>query len=294
LAKKYGIYGFCYYHYWFNGKRLLERPFNEILENGKPDFPFMLCWANENWTRKWDGGDKVVLIQQNYNEDDDRNHIHYLLNNVFCDSRYIKINGKPIFSVYKSSDFPNIKRTLSIWREEAKKIGMELYICRIDANLLVGKNKLDGFDAAIEFQPFASLGSYLKKKINFFYLINKITYKFFGENFLPLIVSYRKFVTFKIKQPLPDYKIFPGITPMWDNAARKKRNYFLMYGSRPNLYGKWLSSIVKKFVPYSEEENLLFINAWNEWAEGNHLEPDRKWKDMYLIETKRALQNMNE
>src|SRR6476620_7799168 len=110
LAKEYGIYGFCYYHYWFNGRRLLERPFEEVFKSGKPDFPFMLCWANENWTRVWDGMNNEVLLAQNYSEEDDRAHIKTLIP-YFKDSRYIKINRKPIIAIYRSSSLPNPKRT---------------------------------------------------------------------------------------------------------------------------------------------------------------------------------------
>ena len=289
MAKEAGIYGFCYYHYWFNGKRLLERPVNEILESGKPDFPFMLCWANENWTRIWDGANKKVLIEQKYSEEDDREHIQYLLKFVFNDPRYIKIDNKPVFCVYNSDMFPNIKKTLSIWREEAEKTGVKLYLCRMERRANEGKKQVNGFDAAIEFQPFASLN---KKRISISYFINAVYGILQRKGMLPLIISYKKYVKNVIKTPLMfDYKKYPGITPGWDNSARRKKAFIAMHGSTPALYGMWLSSIVEKFIPYSEEENFIFINAWNEWAEGNHLEPDRKWGNKYLIETKKVLQN---
>ena len=109
MARMYGINGFCYYHYWFNGHQLMERPLEEMLSSGNPDFPFMLCWANENWTRAWDGGSRHILIAQNYSEEDDRAHIRYLLDNVFSDSRYIRVDGKPVFLIYRSMLFPNMK-----------------------------------------------------------------------------------------------------------------------------------------------------------------------------------------
>ena len=138
MAKAYGIYGFCYYHYWFNGKQLMERPVNEIIKTGEPDFPFMLCWANENWARNWDGGFKDILIEQNYSDKDDRAHMEYLCSNVFIDNRYIRIDGKPFFAIYKPELFPNMKRTLEIWRDVAWEYNMELYLAfmenpRIDA-----------------------------------------------------------------------------------------------------------------------------------------------------------------
>src|ERR1035438_6297622 len=128
LAREYGIHGFCYYHYWFHGKRLLERPFNDVLESGKPAFPFCLCWANENWTRRWDGKEEQVLLKQVYSIEDDIQHIRALLP-VFKDSRYIKVNGKPVFLVYRIGNLPAPAETLRRWREEAAKAGLPgLYI----------------------------------------------------------------------------------------------------------------------------------------------------------------------
>ena len=155
LAERYGLSGFCYYHYWFNGHRLMQRPVEEMLASGKPDFPFMLCWANENWTRAWDGGEQEVLIRQEYSEEDDRAHIRYLLDEVFRDPRYIRVDGKPVFAVYRSALFPDIRRTIEVWREEAAARGVELYLCRVESFNAAGREELAvGFDAAIEFQPF--------------------------------------------------------------------------------------------------------------------------------------------
>jgi lipopolysaccharide biosynthesis protein len=123
LARQHGIHGFCYYHYWFNGRRLLERPFNEILASGQPRFPFCLCWANENWTRRWDGQERDILLEQNYGDEDDLNHIRWLAN-AFRDPRYIRIQGKPIFLVYRLSRLPNPARTVKIWRNEAGALGV--------------------------------------------------------------------------------------------------------------------------------------------------------------------------
>src|SRR6266478_229140 len=122
LAREYGLYGFCYYHYWFNGRRILERPFKEVLASGKPDFPFCLCWANENWTRVWDGGGQDVLLQQHYSAEDDRQHIRWLAN-AFRDPRYIRIGGRPLFLVYRTELLPDPARTAAIWRNEVAKAG---------------------------------------------------------------------------------------------------------------------------------------------------------------------------
>src|SRR5207302_1958339 len=132
-AREYGIQGFCYYHYWFHGKRLLERPFNEVLASGRPDFPFCLCWANENWTRTWDGQQDQVLMAQHYSEEDDRAHIRWLAA-AFRDRRYITVEGKPLFLVYRANTLPDPVRTTSLWREEARKLGVAgLYLCRVES-----------------------------------------------------------------------------------------------------------------------------------------------------------------
>lgn len=291
MAKEAGIYGFCYYHYWFNGKLLMERPLKEVLESGKPDFPFMICWANENWTRAWDGGEKHILIKQDYTEEDARDHIKWLLP-YLKDSRYIRIDNKPVITIYRTNIIPNLDRMLQIWREEAAQIGLELYICRFESFGVAGKDHLTkGIDAAIDFQPLGKPhGQYFKSHL-FARLYNKINHLLLN-NRLPKMINYRRYVKFMEGQPQPNYKQYPCVTPMWDNTSRRKRNIIMMTGSNPKLYGKWLNNVLNKFIPYSSEENLVFINAWNEWAEGNHLEPDRKWGKSYLIETKNAIKGV--
>lgn len=293
IAKAHGIDGFCYYHYWFNGKRVLERPFNEVIESGKPNFPFMLCWANENWTRAWDGGEKEILLEQKYSEEDDRNHIKYLLS-IFKDERYIKIDGKPIFCIYRSTVFPNMKRTINVWREEAAKVGMNLYLCRMESFACSGPELLkDGFDAAIDFQPLGkSMIEFGKQRHLWIRIVNKINTYIFNTK-KDRIVDYKKYVDYMCNYPQDNYKIYPCVTPMWDNTPRRQKNRFIMKNSSPQFYKKWLLSVFSKFNPFSEQENLIFINAWNEWAEGNHLEPDSKWGRMYLEATKEVVEDAN-
>lgn len=290
MAQKYGLSGFCYYHYWFNGHQLMERPLKEVLDSGKPNFPFMLCWANENWTRAWDGGENQILIAQNHSEKDDRIHIQYLLDNVFNDSRYIKVDGKPVFMIYRSMLFPNIKETIRVWREEAALKGLGLYLCRVETEEYYGEKYLqDGFDAAIEFQPFThQMREFINKRNplkKFCYNVNRHLFNTCKKR----KVDYQEYVDYSSALPTPDYKMFPCVTPMWDNTARRKERMFILDKSSPEIYGKWLKLVTNKFVPFSKEENFIFINAWNEWAEGNHLEPDQKWGFRYLEETKKAL-----
>ncbi|WP_082326023.1 glycoside hydrolase family 99-like domain-containing protein [Synechococcus sp. GFB01] len=155
LARQYGIDGFCYYHYWFTGKQLLERPVSEILRTGQPDFPFCLCWANENWTRRWDGQDQEVLIGQQYSPADDQNHIQALLP-YFHDPRYIRIHNKPLFLVYRSSELPDPRATTALWRDQAQANGLEgLYLVKVESFPVERARhpEPDGFDAALDFQP---------------------------------------------------------------------------------------------------------------------------------------------
>lgn len=290
MAKAYGIDGFCYYHYWFNGHQLMERPLEEVLSLGEPDLPFMLCWANENWTRAWDGGERDILIEQHYSEEDDRQHIQYLLNHVFSDPRYIRVGHKPCFCIYRSTLFPDMKRTIAIWREEAALQGVELYLCRVESLAASGEAYLaDGFDAAVEFQPFTpQLDRFNKSKNPLLKFANNLNRHLFNRRKMGK-TSYDKYVDYVCGLPVADYKIYPCVTPMWDNTARRNEKMFLFDNSTPEKYGQWLSSVMKKFVPFSPQENFVFINAWNEWAEGNHLEPDAKWGFRYLEETKKAV-----
>jgi len=295
MARKYGIYGFCYYHYWFSGKPLMERPLEEILNSGEPDFPFMLCWANHNWTRKWDGSINSVLIEQIYSKEDDVKHIRYLLP-FLKDPRYIRINGKPLITILSTPSMPNADNTIRLWREEARKSGIDLYVCRTEVSKEIGKEySTSEVDAAIEFSPHMSRGYSLPKTYKpIKRIINKFYRKFFNKNlFMMPALKYLDYVNFQEKRIFPkEYKYYPSVTPSWDNTARCKSDAhpLIWDGSTPELFEKWLRSVIEKFNPYSDEENLIFINAWNEWAEGNHLEPDIKWGYGYLEAVKRVLE----
>lgn len=285
LAKEYDIHGFCIHHYWFNGHRLIETPVNEMLRLGKPDFPFMLCWANENWTRRWDGQDQEVLMKQDYSAEDHRAHAKYLCENVFKDKRYITVDGKPFFLFFNTHIIPDLKESIEIWRDEVKKHGFkDIYLggVRPSENAIENPEEL-GFDVVVEWQPdWANLNMVP----NFWTRI---------KNKLGIGQSYRydyydKIVERMLAKKTPDTKHYQCIMPDWDNCARKKQNAFLIKGSTPKLYENWLSEICKRYTPPSKEENFVFINAFNEWAEGNHLEPDLKWGRGYLEATKRVLE----
>ena len=301
LASEYGIYGFCYYHYWFNEKRILERPFQEVFESGEPSLPFMLCWANENWTRTWDGKENNVLLEQNYSEEDYRKHIQHLIP-FFRDERYIKIDGRPVIAIYKTQKIPNIDRLISIWREEARGEGLELYLCRFETDDTNKKEFAKGFDAAIEFQPHGGIANYVdkfwidrmrrNKELTFENLLISLRYRI--NKLLKakgLVIDYKKFIrVVNAFKPEKGYKRFRGVSPGFDNTARKRKNYFILKNSTPEVFGGWVNDAVTEFEAYSKEENLFFINAWNEWAEGNHLEPCIKWGRAYLEALKENLE----
>lgn len=290
MAREFGIFGFCYYHYWFNGKRLMQEPLDRMRANTREDFPYMLCWANENWTRSWDGQEKEILIAQQYSAKDDTNHIRFLCENFFNDNRYIKVDNKPAFLFYRPQLLPNIKQTIDTWREESFKLGHgELYLGYSQSFGYSPDPKDLGFDFAIEFHPnFGNLPSQ-----EFAPFLEKIRYKLniggkhFYEN---RIIDYRKYVHKQVSKGFQD-GVYPGLTPGWDNSARRKSGSTIFINSNPTDYGSWLKYILTNYPWSKEDKNFLFINAWNEWAEGNHLEPCRKWGLDFLKTTRDALSN---
>nr|WP_199158650.1 glycoside hydrolase family 99-like domain-containing protein [Pedobacter sp. ASV2] len=296
LAKAYGISGFCFYHYWFNGKLLMETPLEQMLKSKKPDFPFCLCWANENWTRRWDGLEADVLIKQEYDLKDDLTHIQYLMP-FFKDDRYIKINGKPVYLMYRSELHPNINEAVKIWRQEAKKAGFEdLYLIRVENFKRDFNPQGHDFDASMEFAPdFAiDLKKYSKKKpVNHFFrkLLHKTSIKESGL-LVNKVFDYEEIVDKMLKKAPKSYKYFRSVFPSWDNSARRKNNATIFVNSSPEKFQNW----VEKTVAYTKEnfegdERIIFINAWNEWAEGCHLEPDQKYGHSYLQALKNGLKS---
>jgi hypothetical protein len=288
LAEQYGIEGFCYYHYWFNGRRLLEHPLQELLASGTPDFPFCLCWANESWTRRWDGNDREILMKQEYSEEDDIRHIRALLP-VFEDKRYIRIDGKPVFLVYRTESMPNPARTAELWRDEARKAGIgEIYLCRVESFAKGDPHEIN-FDAAVEFAPdWANKGVELKGGSSVFSDIDEDLTEICEQNH---IQTYQSLVdAMRVKQT-PDFKWFRCVTPAWDNWARRHEGAAIFLDSTPEKYQSWLThTVIDANNRLAGDERMVFVNAWNEWAEGNHLEPDQKFGHAYLEATQKALQ----
>jgi lipopolysaccharide biosynthesis protein len=296
LAASYRIHGFCYYHYWFNGHQVLERPVQEIWQSGEPDFPFCLCWANENWTRRWDGLNDEVLLEQRYTEQDDVAHIRSLIP-YFSDRRYIRIMDRPLFLVYRASRFPQPERTAEVWRREAERAGLKgLFLVRVESHTETGDPQAIGFDFSVEFQPRWS--AFWDKRIPRRKWWHRRKFRTaesaFYDNF---VYEYGDLARSALEEVPPAYPRIPCVCPGWDNSPRRKQGANIFINSTPACYERWLREIVNRLTPDRKAENqglispgsLVFINAWNEWAEGNHLEPCERWSHAYLEATRRSL-----
>lgn len=294
LAADHGIYGFCYYHYWFNGKRLLHEPFDAVLQSGSPDFPFCLFWANETWSRRWLGEERDIIIQQTYSEEDDYDHISWLIE-AFKDPRYIKVNNRPLFLIYRPTHFPDISATLRIFRTESLKAGLENPFL-VASNSHAGKTDLRkvGFDGILNFEPQLSVLPYfmddersrqkLLNNVKIGILSNKLKVYDYGE-------AHRK-----MQERTFSYPYFPCTFVNWDNSPRRGKNGIIIHNSSPLKFQYYLEKSFDKLngMQFDESKNFAFINAWNEWAEGNYLEPDKRYGLKYLQAVKDALTKFQE
>jgi hypothetical protein len=280
LAKMYGIYGFCFHFYMFdNHKRLLERPLNKFLANSNLNMPFCLCYANENWTRRWDGMEDNILIAQTYSDSFELDLATEMLK-YLQDKRYITIDGKPLIIIYRINILLNpVEFSIKI-REECRKLGIgEIYLCSV---LSFGMNNAIeyGFDDNIEF-PLHGIQNLS--------IMNEV--EIFSDTFNGKIFSYPNVVKTELEKNIT-FPRFRGVMPSWDNEARKPNNGYIFHGSTPELYRIWLQGICHKtIIERNDSQRFVFINAWNEWAEGAHLEPDRRYGYAYLEATYQALKN---
>jgi lipopolysaccharide biosynthesis protein len=277
MASAYGVHGFCFYYYWFNGKRLLEKPVEALLARKDLDLPYCLCYANENWSRRWDGSEDELLISQTHGPEDDVAFIESLIP-YFQDPRYIRVDGKPVLVVYRAALLPDIEATTARWRERCRQAGIhDLYLCKVESQGDF-RNPLDiGFNASLEFPPHnvTSLGQQ----------------KGLVQNFSGLIFDYVDTLISFTRRPRPAHPLLRCVMPSWDNTARKETRSYVFVGSSPTAYHRWLSTTIQDTRRHnSPQEQLVFINAWNEWAEGAHLEPCKKYGKRFLEATLGALQ----
>lgn len=281
LAARYGIDAFCYYHYWFAGRRLLHQPFDEVLSSGRPDLPFCLCWANEPWTRTWDGTRDDILIDQEYSEEDDRRHIDWLID-AFGDERYVRVEGKPLFLVYRAGMLPDAAATTRMWRERAARAGLPgLFLCRVESHFEGDDPRPLGFDAAVEFQPaFGQMQLRARQRFAPRRVLARLGLASPSSSYVA--VGYDELVGEMLDREQPDFLRFPCVTPDWDNTPRRPQGAFLLAGSSPERFGEWVAGVANRVRAAPPEHRLLFVNAWNEWAEGCHLEPCDRWGTAYL------------
>jgi glycosyltransferase involved in cell wall biosynthesis len=281
MARRYGINGFCFYYYWFNGRRLLEKPLERMLASGRPDFPFCICWANENWTRNWDGLDREVLIASSQDPDADRRFILDVLP-FLRDPRAIRVEGRPLLLVYHASGLTDPARTAAVWRDVCRAEGLgEIHLASVWS-----RDRTDprhcGFDSAVQFPPLLvpcenlALGSDACPPT--------------APGFRGAILDYRAAVRAGLG-PLPEgFSVFRGVMPSWDNTARRMDRGTSWINASPEAYAAWLEAAVARTCREQPPgRRLVFINAWNEWAEGAHLEPDTRLGYRSLEATQAAL-----
>lgn len=280
LAKIYGVYGFCFYYYWFDPTRLLEKPLDMFIEDKSIDFPFCLCWANESWAKRFWGTDNSVIMEQPNTIDSYKRAIFDMIK-YFKHKNYIRVDGACKLIIYKPSNIPSPKLVIDFWREEAAKEGFELHLVGVK-EFLINIDLLSlGFDALTEFQP----GSIFKE-------CNQITNKmpYIRNDYAGIVLDYADLVINKRYKINSDHKTYRAIMPMWDNTARKNNKGYIFHGSSPKLYKEWLEDIIhltKKNKSLTEP--FIFINAWNEWGEGAYMEPDSRYGYAYLETTKNAI-----
>jgi lipopolysaccharide biosynthesis protein len=275
MAKAHGVHGFCHYFYWFGGKRVLEKPTELMLRSPEVDMPFCLSWANENWSRRWDGGDTDILIPQDY----DPENYHKLAEDLapyFSDPRYITSGGKALFLIYRPDEIPELGRLADVIRQKAIDCGHKGALVLGTETFVAPGQQLDprknGLDGAVEFPPHGVSTMQVH------------THTRPGEpDFEGMVFDHFSAFLTALKRPAPDYPLYRGVFPAWDNTARRGRRANIFAGSTPELFAHWLASqsewTTRRFAP---KEQFIFINAWNEWAEGAHLEPDTKDGMAYL------------
>lgn len=271
LAKQFGVHGFCFYYYWFNGKKLLNHPIEQMARSANVDTGFCVCWANENWSRNWDGQNRHVLMAQDYSLESNIAFIHEMIP-MMKDPRWIRYCGKPVLLVYRISIIPNWLETARIWREECRKAGLgEIHLCAVRFGLetLAGQPQDHGIDSYVLFPPHEGTRVDLRAKV-------LDLHKDFGGE----IFDYGAVVDGDIERYAGgyDWPVHRGAMLGWDNTARRLTDSRIFHGATPLGFRRWVKGILEQESQHnSAPESLMFINAWNEWAEGTYLEPDQRW-----------------
>ncbi len=292
LAKKYGIYGFCFYHYWFGGKKLLEKPIENLLRNKDININFCLSWANEPWTRTWHGaaGEKEILIRQEYGRHDEwMEHFEYLLE-FFRDKRYIKKDNKPIFLIYRTGYMDYCNDMLELWNRLAIENGFAgiHFVNMLTARDKYSKSKY--LEATVDFEPGRTRRERIKKEERFSLLKNVLRDKVKSlgvfNRLICNIVDYDK-INMEMLDKKHKKSEYRGVFVDYDDTPRRGIKGIIIKGSTPASFGKYLSENIRRSL--NEGNDYLFINAWNEWGESNYLEPDKRYGYAYLRAVRKAL-----
>lgn len=276
LARQHDVDAFCMYYYWFDGKRLLETPLDAYLREG-PDFPFCISWANENWSRRWDGKDHEVLIAQAYDESTAQSVFADMLR-YLVDPRYLRVDGRPVILVHRIDHVPGGLQLAATWRRLSREAGLgDLYLVAAETRPHLDPRPV-GFDAVAEFPPVGAntLGSALLTPP-----------RGLSRSFRGRLMSYPRTARRYMRRRRPVFRRHPGVMPAWDNTARRSDAATVFVGASPQLYARWLAH-ARSTEDRFGRAGLVFVNAWNEWAEGAYLEPDALWGDAYLRATSRS------
>lgn len=293
LAKRFGLYGFCYYHYWFDGKLLLQRPLENMLKMSDK-IPYCFCWANEPWTRSWDGRSQDVLMPQRYGREKEwEEHFQYLLN-FFKDQFYIKVDNKPFLVLYRTNNIPHCDEMISYWDKRCKEeLFSGIYISE-ELNAFQDRPVCMNSNAIVEFEPMYTI-TYRRKftdKVrdksvstfeNYCYH-NNICFRDFNRIQNGIINQRYDFIKNGQK------KIYYGSFTGWDNSPRKGKNAMIVKCSSPEKFHKYMVELLKR--AQKEGSEFVFINAWNEWGEGAYLEPDEQYGYGYLEALKAAIEEV--
>ncbi len=286
MAQAHGIEAFCYWHYWFAGDRLLERPFNEVLHSGEPNFPFCLGWANDSWTGIWHGAPGRILKEQTYPGMDDHQAHFYALLGAFQDDRYVRVEGKPLFVIYRPQKLPDAKRVIDFWKELAVKEGLAgLHLVGVTQNETWNPREY-GFDAM-------TVSNQTKlRQVRSPSLLRWLYRRLLRTSFMSAVykrVLRRPVHVYEYEEALPHFlargikhEYYPSVIPNWDNTPRSGANGFVLHNSTPALFRRQLKAAIEIVSPLPRERQIIFVKSWNEWAEGNHLEPDLRDGEAYL------------
>jgi hypothetical protein len=284
MARKHGIEAFCYWHYWFaGGKRIMEKPFEAVLASGEPDFPFCLAWANHSWYRKEEGKPDTLLIEQTYPGMEEHKEHFDFLSKAFHDPRYFKVNGKPLFYIFRPLDIPDAPKVIELWRSLAEKSGLAgLFL--VGENLSQEKAEFCGLDA-ISYAFHREIGNHLPQNN----LKRRIGAYFRAWKKQPEIYEYSDAMQLFIRPQAGKLPEYPSIIPRWDSTPRLGCRGLVLKNATPRLVAHHIKEALEHVSDYPSQEKILFVKSWNEWSEGNHLEPDKIHGDIYLKTLKNAV-----